>query len=111
MTALRELIEAVEAGASISWGFGPSPSRRALPEHWKLAMDACHGSLDATRALHEAVLPGWGWNVTGCQAYHGNEAYYWAYVCDDGVAPIEAEADNHARAWLLAILKALEAQS
>jgi hypothetical protein len=108
MTALSELIEAVEAGRE--------PSR----EEWRvifpflpdddddyprchMAFAANQGWIDAARALHEAVLPGWGWVV------HGETgAYVWKNETPSDDA--EAEADTPARAWLLAILKALAAQ-
>ena len=65
------------------------------------AVLAFGGSIDAAKALHEAVLPGWHWNVS-----------------KDGVArvvvpsilrpiPIVGNSANPARAWLLAILAAL----
>ena len=34
----------------------------------KLCLDAYNGSLDAAKALHEAVLPKFGWSVSDCMA-------------------------------------------
>ena len=64
------------------------------------AVLAFGGSLDAAKALHDAVLPGWGWETSHllkAQVYH-MECY----------SPIfGAQLNNPARAWLLAILAAL----
>lgn len=60
---------------------------------------AFHGSLDAAKALHEAVLPGWGWSISDCMAkitYKGR-----TYT---GYSQIPASA------WLIAIIKALIAE-
>ena len=96
--ALAELIEKVEAGeycdhvARIRGGFdGGDLASFTL---------AFEGSLDAAKALHEAVLPGWDWVIgrtndgLTIHANVGNEA--------------EAFDDCPARAWLLAILRALQ---
>ena len=68
---------------------------------------ACDGTdiraMGAAKALHEAVLPGWEWRLGPSNAkiypYYGSPVKSW-----DGMA------DNPARAWLLAILRALYAQ-
>jgi len=65
-----------------------------------LGYKAHNGSLDAAKALHDAMLPGWGWETSHllkAQVYH-MECY----------SPIfGAQSTNPARAWLLAILNAL----
>lgn len=107
MTALDKLIEAVEADVLDSVWHGCS-SRRG---HWayatgldatqrNLAWQASHGSLDAALALHEAVLPGWGWG-----RYSSDGSFH---VTQHGVMidDTEGKADAPARAWLLAILRA-----
>jgi hypothetical protein len=66
---------------------------------------ALHGSLDAARALHDAMLPGWEWDVASTNA----AAVFKGHVIN-GPAEL-ASADNPARAWLLAILEALIAQN
>jgi hypothetical protein len=62
---------------------------------------AFHGSLDAAKALHDALLPGWEWHLGPSNAkvypYNGSPLKSWGGM-----------ADNPARAWLLAILRALE---
>lgn len=101
MTDLQKLIEAVEAN-SVNW-YGWEERDIALPKGlWKLAREAdVKGSLDAAKALHEALLDGtFHFNLMededagGYQAeIHFNGWYY-------------AGASSPARAWLLAILKA-----
>ena len=88
--ALRALLAKVEAGEDFS------PMARIIQAH-------C-GSLDAAKALHEALLPGWDFDInstTGACVYINDPDT--AFVgCDD--------VSNLARAWLIAILKALIAQ-
>lgn len=63
-------------------------------------------AMGAAKALHEAVLPGWGWQVfalTDCD--------YVAVLDGPEFSTPEIEAPyTPARAWLLAILEALIAQ-
>lgn len=63
--------------------------------------EAHEGSLDAAKALHESVLPGWDW----CGGPEGFSVY--SPLNND---PIDGDCHNPARAWLIAILKALIAQ-
>lgn len=96
--ALQELLAKVEAG---------SPDKDDVYAGWPFAMNGEHmhawgsynGSLDAAKALHEAVLPGWEWRLrdTGC-------AWVWRTATDLQGA---READTPARAWLIAIIKTL----
>jgi len=67
---------------------------------WLDACKASQGSLDAAKALHEAVLPGWGWDISCMQL-----ASVWDLECEGPV--IQGYAYYPARAWLLAILEAL----
>ena len=92
--ALAELIEDVSQD---DW---PTPAncKDAKISHSQTEK-AFEGSLDAAKALHEALLPGWDWVIgrtndgLTVHANVGNEA--------------EAFDDCPARAWLLAILRAL----
>lgn len=121
--ALDELIAAVEAGA--------------LPdEDWRLMHDiwsprnwhdighnvrySMHGSLDAAKALHEALLPGWMWlarktnadDVSNghCEPSNGGFANVWHNISpNDGGEHFSVFAETAARAWLLATLKAYRA--
>lgn len=105
MSDIRKLIEAVEGG---DW----SGSWRSVIDSGIDAPrfnDAYHGSLDAAKALHEALLPGWVASVG--IAFDGDEV-------SAIVGPTGREDRYHegkligppARAWLLSILKAYEAQ-
>jgi hypothetical protein len=110
--ALITLLAKVEAG---EWDI--KLALKALPEsHVSDSYDwvdpigwasrAFHnGSLDAAKALHEAVLPG----------YHLNLALDFCHVLPEGNDGDQRASSgycdgNPARAWLIAILKALIAQ-
>lgn len=99
LESLKTLLEKVEAGAD--WHFDEFDPDEILPSPW---LDAFHGSLDAAKALHDEVLPEWSYGV-----------------CNDnaGVAPLTSSSimehpvhvdGNPARAWLIAILRALIAR-
>lgn len=101
--ALKQLADKVEAGECV-W---PDDAHEC-PLPWGIEgsiIDAYTGSLDAAKALHEAVLSEWvTWDAS--HTYFGHEV-----SLTNG--PLDASAclkDNPARAWLLAILKALIAQ-
>lgn len=94
--ALTRLADAVEAG---TW-LGYTAEFWGLANHM-LAFAAFNGSLDAAKALHEAVLPEWDWDVASSNAaavFHGR-ALSGPYEMTAALTP--------ARAWLLAILRAL----
>lgn len=103
--ALAELIAAVECGIVMDWGFCTGYPRAALQDHWETGMHAFCGSLDAAKALHEAVLPGWRWEI-GVNLPCSSIAQVW----ETPSIPHQGVANYPARAWLLAILKALHAQ-
>ena len=104
--ALRDLLVKVEAGEA-GWNRLATIAEDALPpREAALAATAYRGSLDAAKALHEAVLPGW----VGSFASDG-----FARVAKGGrvltlmeCARIEGQP---ARAWLIAILRALIAHA
>lgn len=121
-TPLRKLIEAVEAGDS--FGIIPLGQKALAPHDYSymqgdLVCNAFNGSLDAAKAMHEALLPGWcvsDLSQNGMRA--GNP---WGCVIEDwDIAAAESRVkrryfsgydhDTPARAWLLAILRAYEAQ-
>ena len=99
LDALRELLAKVEAGDATMPDIHESMGRDGLN-----ATTAYNGSLDAAKALHEAVLtsidPQYGYLV-GPQ-YAGIAHPSCGVVCD-------AQSETPARAWLIAILKALVA--
>jgi hypothetical protein len=116
LDALKELKAKVEAGewsgkaAASLW-----PSGRVVGSDWfheyPLALKAHEGSLDAALRLHEAVLPGWKWNL---DSDHGadvnNRELGWTDRYKGTWIERSDKANNPARAWLLAILSALVAQ-
>jgi hypothetical protein len=101
MSALRKLIEAVEAG----WfAMDVLPPVREIE-----AYDAFYGSLDAALRLHNALLPGWHWRGDDGQ---GQEDAFVRVWHPDGrkLGMGEGECEPPARAWLLAVLRALQAK-
>jgi len=66
-----------------------------------------HGSLDAAKALHEAVLPGFDAEVAFAKP---SLVTIYQPFDDEWEEISRAESENPARAWLLAILEALIAQ-
>ena len=106
--ALAELIAKVEAGTwrhadwpTVEKGFWGSWNEAALHFH-----SAYSGSLDAANALHEAVLPGFWWLRSGFVMTVTNDNTGWG----NGIYGRARDDTNPARAWLLAILRALHAQ-
>ena len=97
--ALQALLMNVEAGEW--WDDLPRPADLHTDLCWK----SFNGSLDAAKALHEAVLPGWIYLI-GSQiasvSMSDHEDPRWWNVMHNG---------NPARAWLIAILRALIAAS
>lgn len=108
--SLSKLIEAVEAGAASMNDFAAVfPSETAYgPTTWGEAHKAFNGSLDAAKRLHDALLPEYGYHLGGwgARVWLYSDRPHW-----DGSNRQEVEMPNApARAWLLAVLKALENQ-
>lgn len=110
LDALTSLRKAVQAGdlstvsaEHIYKAFGVHYQKR----FWEIYQS---GSLDAAKALHEAVLP--GWTVVLSQNAHHRDWSAFVMFAIYGQIELEsrANADDPARAWLLAILEALIAQ-
>jgi hypothetical protein len=111
MSDLDKLIAAVDAGGDVD---------RSLP--WSLALgvgsgmtarDAYRGSLDAALRLHDALLPGWdvdlemrplGPTIESGLSDVSVYVPYSDYHCISGCHK------QPARAWLLAILRAIKAR-
>ena len=99
IAAIDRLIDAVDSGKiylrdSEKW------EKTGIEKYSYLIVNAFYGSLDAAKALHDALLPGWGWDVASSDAsavFCGNELY--------GPAELAA-SQTPARAWLIAVLKA-----
>ena len=94
--ALDDLIAAVEARNSrMSLGYEYAG---VLPDDLCFkASDAFDGDLNAVKALHEALLPGWRREISESNA----KVYERPNIAFFGEA-----VDNDARAWLIAILHA-----
>ena len=118
--ALAELIEKVEAGENpLEISYVVAEATRGVGSYVHI-VHAFHGSLDAAKALHEAVLPGWHYSIDGmtkdgCEAEvftppePAPKPWHCATIIrhqHDAVLNMH----NPARAWLLAILRALYAQ-
>jgi len=122
--ALEALLAKVEAGI-LDHGHCLTRHTVGIPMNASM-WDAYNGSLDAALALHEAVLPGWWYQLGSCHLsddarvspdfncpIHGADlsakydpAIDWADMTDVDQRP----AGNPARALLIAILRALIAQ-
>lgn len=103
--ALADLIAKVEAGEErypFSWA-NEGYNTGDLFDSRDNVNRAYNGSLDAAKALHEAVLPGFGWTAGGgaVRVYKLN-----GLPCSEHVSATPTPA----RAWLIAILRALHAQ-
>ena len=102
MGDLRGLIAKVEAGTATAYDFGLMFPLATNFEHTR-AWEAYQGSLDAAKALHEALLPGWYWSLAEDDDY--------GFCCKVFFKRLYNEYSIVAsRAWLLAILRALEAE-
>lgn len=115
--ALNKLIEEVEACGDWSLHL----MEDALEAHdvtvWDAFVGAINGSLDAAKALHDALLPEWSlerltmWPGSKCHAClwgtHEEGGERWHSFKDGRV---DAEASTPARAWLLAVLRAYAAR-
>lgn len=100
MSEPQRLIEAVERGDATEFQFLTwRPGLTGTVAESKRMIRAYNGDLNAAKALHEALLPGWQYHLS------------------DGSASVEgtawetyAQSETTARAWLLAILRAVEAK-
>ena len=99
---LDALIEALEAGEEyIERDIQNTLGGYRQSEASRMVMGAYQGSLDAAKALHEALLPK-GTAMIGTDRPR-------AFVqCRDG-SSVTCFGENPARAWLLAVLKAYRA--
>ena len=112
--ALQRLRDKVEAGKVSQWFNWNS----GIGSHGPLARQAYNGSLDAAKALHEALLPGWAiehmsWWPGGHWTFH---LWGTGYPDHNGVrwhnhtdGRVEASDTDPARAWLIAIIRAVMA--
>lgn len=109
MTDLEKLIEAVEAGlpSPTNWrDFAALPKCDVDTPAPILAHRAYYGSLDAAKALHEALLPEWDLMLTTYEddTFEASVSEPLKVKTYDGVNSVLS------RAWLLAILRAYAAR-
>ena len=114
--AMQALLTRVEAGDDFTGdalnravdamkSFTPSMTTYEFAVRFR---DAQRNSLDAAKALHDAVLPGWKFGI-----YEPQPGIYRAYVCKWSIMrpmPTACDAADPARAWLIAVLRALIAK-
>lgn len=120
--ALKRLIEAVDADAFDR--LDASARYNYFCNMWEEALGVAtvsyekgwaayrKGDLNAAKALHDAMLPGWTACV-GQNAHHGDWNAF-VRLAQDGAITREhwgGTYDNAARAWLLAILRAKLAEA
>lgn len=112
MSDMERLIAAVEATGDdaevlmIDVAYAIVEAREEADEIGADMLRAYNGSLDAALRLHEALLPGWDYCIDYVQRVKPL-----VYVQDDGGPTHDGEADTPARAWLLAILRAMQAST
>lgn len=105
--SIAALIEAVEAGDDAAFrkanraAFSTPCQDMAMQLRKENCRHAYKGSLDAAKALHEALLPGW-WATLRYSTRP-------LVTMGDVEEEFRAQDDDLARAWLLAILRAKEA--
>jgi hypothetical protein len=100
---LIKLLAVVEAG-TLWRGNVQSVTDLKLNKH--LVFQANHGSLDAAKALHDAVLP--DWRVTHAFGLVSGEVARFNLTHNEKPSTyVSAKSDSPARAWLIAILNAL----
>ena len=105
MSDIAKLIEAVEAG-ELGWNRLATLAEEVMPpKEAALAATAYNGSLDAAKVLHEELLPGWFPGMS--QNIHSGYWFAWVQTRQD--KHFSATEADPARAWLLAILRAVEA--
>lgn len=106
--ALTRLADAVETGTATEFQFYTfRDGLSGTIKESKMMTRAYKGSLDAAKALHEALLPAMFWNMGHLD--HPSLGYV-CTVADGHFADSPSwrgYAMNPARAWLLAILRAL----
>ncbi len=109
LKALEDIVAKIEDGIDpevedFATVFPPKSTNER--EVFQNAYDAYNGSLDAAKALHEVVLPDW----TRFADATAPEMGITITLLDTSVNEVVADLPCEARAWLLAILRALVEQ-
>lgn len=100
---LQKLIDAVEAGTIHQSDLDAFIPVFGMTTAANDAHMAYRGSLDAAKALHDALLPGWS-----CALNTNGIAQV---ISPNGDRFTGTKTDAPARAWLLAVLRALQAEA
>lgn len=110
--ALKRLIEAVERGEQDLSAFPEILKPDAGLAYLNVYKANGNGDLNAAKALHDALLPGWTACV-GQNAHHGDWNAFVRLVEDGRITKEHygGTDDSPARAWLLAILRAQLAEA
>jgi hypothetical protein len=101
---LDKLIAAVDAGAIARHDLDAFIPWRGLDSLTNDSLDAYNGSLDAAKRLHDALLFGWSYLISE------NDAEIWPTGAYPQTTAAQAMS-NPARAWLLAILRAMRSDA
>ena len=120
LQALKELADKVEAGTWADLRI-TGLKQADLSEYASEFLRAYHGSLDAAKALHDAVLPDTPVKIVDhSQDHMGGHGWYvfvnWPHTLwmphytTSGPFSYRGMSDTPARAWLLAIIEALRAR-
>jgi len=104
--ALEELLARLEAGTIHQSDLDAFIPSFGLNTTCGNAHDAMRGSLDAAKALHEAVFPGRSWEIW--RVDNDEQVPFYGVNIPNVDTPYSA---TPARAWLIAILKALIAKA
>jgi hypothetical protein len=117
ITLLDHVVGAGDAPSQAEWrnAFDSVIEGRPSKNHYPILRDqarlAFMGSIDSAKALHNAVLPGWEYGITyNSEQLDGPCAFVAPWGATEDAEGYEACAINPARAWLIAILKALIAK-
>jgi hypothetical protein len=108
MTDLDKLIEVVEAGTIPRHDLDAFIPWRGLDALTNDSLDAYNGSLEAAKRLHDALLPGDA--RVNDLSQDGNGRWWIVIACNVEPHYFYGNDDNPARAWLLAILRAVKAK-
>jgi predicted secreted Zn-dependent protease len=95
--ALTDLLAKVEAG---EWFPGLAQLSFGGVQNYSYAAESFIGSIDAAKALHEAVLPGFHYSIDS----EGGSVCVFDHLMSNAQLGTD---DDPARAWLIAIIKAL----
>jgi hypothetical protein len=104
LDALRTLKKAVEDGTATPFDFSTALGKTVTATQCHRAWSAYYDDLNAARALHDAVRPGWAWRLQQKQ-----DGTFVCGIAFDGIwhASIIAEDAKPARALLLADIASL----